>query len=224
LHVDGELVAAKTDMHLTLPYRQSNLRLVLGNSVYADRGWRGDIHGIAITGIALREQAVALRHNTWLAHRSFDFIQPDSQMLLFTFNAGAGDRLIKLPTNQSLRVPERLVALEKRFLQAPWVNLKWDRKAHVDILINVVGFIPIGVVLYGFLNSLTGLTNRYGQTVAILLCLVLSLFIELTQAFIPSRVSSLRDLLLNTFGAWAGIVGWRVTGTRLKSEKRSKLT
>jgi VanZ family protein len=220
LYVDGKVAAAKRDMHLTLPYRESKLRLVLGNSVYANHGWRGDIHGIAITGIALDEAAVKRRHETWLADRSFDFIQADSQMLRFDSNAGAAGRLIKLPTNQSLHLPERLVALEKRFLELPWASLKWDRKAVLDIVINIVGFIPIGMVVYGFVNSLAGPSNRHGQAVAIMLCLILSLFIELTQAFIPSRISSLRDLLLNTFGAWAGVVGWRVIGSRLISERR----
>lgn len=222
LHVDGDLVATKRDMHLTLPRGDSKLRLVLGNSVYANHGWRGDIHEIAITGIALDEEAVERRHKTWLADRSFDLIQADSQMLRFNTDAGAADRSIKLPTNQSLRIPERLVALEKRFLELPWSSLKWDRKAILDIVINVVGFIPIGMVVYGFVNSLAGPSSRHGQAVAVLLCLMLSLFIELTQAFIPSRISSLRDLLLNTFGAWAGVVFWRVGGSRLISEKRKR--
>ena len=222
LHVDGDLVAAKKDMYLALPPRESNLRLVLGNSVYANQGWRGDIHGLTITGIAFDEEAVKLRHERWLADRSFNFIQPDSQKPLFTFNAGAADRLIKPPTNQSLRVPERLVALEKRFLGSKWGRLKWDRTTVLDIVINIVGFIPIGIVLYGFLQSLAGPTNRQGIAVAVLLCLMVSLFIELTQALIPSRISSLRDLILNTFGGWVGIVGWRVIGRRLKSEKRKR--
>ncbi len=219
LHVDGDVVAVKRDMHLVLPHGGPKLRLVLGNSVYANHGWRGDIHGMAISGIALDEEAVKRRHEIWLADRSFDFIQAESQMLRFNSNAVTAGHLIKLPTNQSLRIPERLVALEKRFLELQRASLKWDRKAVVDIVINIVGFIPIGMVLYGFLNSLGGPSSRHAQAVAILLCLMLSLFIELTQAFIPSRISSLRDLLLNTFGAWAGVVGWRLSGSRLISEK-----
>ena len=223
LHVDGDVVAVKKDMYLTLPHRESKLRLVLGNSVYASHGWRGVIHGLTITSIAFEEEAVKRRHKTWLADRSFDSIQADSQILLFTFNTDAADRLKKPPTHQSLRVPERLVALEKRVLESPWGHSRWDRKTILDILINIVGFMPIGMVLYAFLQSLAGPTGRHRQAAAVLLCLILSLFIELTQALIPSRVSSLRDLMLNTFGAWAGIVSWRLIDRRLKSEKSKQI-
>jgi len=34
--------------------------------------------------------------------------------------------------------------------------------------------------------------------------LLLSLFIELAQVWIPTRCSQMVDLMLNTFGAWIG--------------------
>ena len=47
---------------------------------------------------------------------------------------------------------------------------------------------------------------------------MLSLGIELAQTWIPTRHSSLPDLILNTFGAWLGIMGWKVVRGRKTQE------
>ena len=76
------------------------------------------------------------------------------------------------------------------------------------MVVNVIGFMPLGIVFYGLLQCFSGPFTRHSQLLAVALCLMLSLGIELAQTWIPTRYSTLLDLILNTFGAWLGIVGW----------------
>lgn len=78
------------------------------------------------------------------------------------------------------------------------------------IQLNVVGFIPVGIAFYGFLQCFSRSLSRRSLLLAVVLCMLLSLGIELAQAWIPTRYSSLQNLILNTFGAWIGIAGWRL--------------
>jgi glycopeptide antibiotics resistance protein len=78
------------------------------------------------------------------------------------------------------------------------------------MLFNIVGFIPLGAVLYGFLQSYSRPFNSHKKFIAVTLCMILSLGIELGQAWIPARTSSLMDLILNTFGAWLGVGLWNL--------------
>jgi len=209
LYVDGSLADAKKDMLLAIPGSGSELRLVVGNSVHAAHGWRGILRGMAITATDLDGQAILQRYRQWAAGGSFAATKPDSSLLLCSFNAGPGDASRSQDAGLSLRVPEKLVALEKTLLGLQGLHAVWNRPVVFDTLVNVMGFVPLGIVFYGFFQSFTGTLARNGRWLAVLACLLLSLTIELSQAWIPLRVSSMMDFLLNTVGAWIGVEIWR---------------
>ena len=84
------------------------------------------------------------------------------------------------------------------FLSAPWPKY-WTG---FDVTSNVLGYAPLG-----FLWSLSAMRMGWGRN-AILLstcaAAVVSLLMEGVQSYLPSRVPSLADFLLNVFGAWLG--------------------
>ena len=73
-----------------------------------------------------------------------------------------------------------------------------------DTLTNVLVYMPLGVLLMRVLGI------RYSMYLAALITIaasgLLSFCLEYIQAFLPGRVSSLRDLVLNTAGAAAGAI------------------
>ncbi len=90
---------------------------------------------------------------------------------------------------------------------APWFFLTAPN-AHYwtgfDVAMNVVGYVPLGGLL-----ALSGLrTRRVPHPVggAVLVCLVLSLGLETLQSYLPVRVPSREDLLLNVLGGSLGAV------------------
>ena len=84
------------------------------------------------------------------------------------------------------------------FLDAPWP--KYYRVA--DLVLNVLGFLPFGFVLAPALPLRIG---RVGAVIAsTLIAGLLSFGMEVTQNFLPTRVSSNVDLGCNLLGAFAG--------------------
>ena len=215
LYVDGILADSRKKWKLSIPIEGAPLRLVLGNSVHGNHGWRGDIHGLAISGEAVSAEAARLRYERWAADRRFDALKLDSTSLLFTFDQKNAAQFADRPGNDNhLKIPQHTVVLQKTILASAWQPVRWNRVTVGDIVVNVVGFMPLGIVFYGFLQCFSGPLTRHSHLLAVVFCLLLSLGIEIAQAWIPTRYSTLPDLILNTFGAWLGIVGWKLVRGR----------
>jgi|JI8StandDraft_2_1071088.scaffolds.fasta_scaffold06084_4 VanZ family protein len=97
------------------------------------------------------------------------------------------------------------------FLWAPWPQY-WTG---FDAWVNFIGYLPLGLLLVLALSRHLRLSMAW--CCAVLLAAGLSLSMELAQAYLPSRVTSQMDLVLNTSGALAGAtlgallvaLGWR---------------
>jgi VanZ family protein len=86
------------------------------------------------------------------------------------------------------------------FLLAPWPHY-WTA---FDLYSNVLGYIPLGVLF-----ALTALRTGHAQQAvlrATLAASALSLLLETLQGYLPSRVPSNIDWVLNSGGAWLGAV------------------
>lgn len=84
------------------------------------------------------------------------------------------------------------------FLTAPWPKY-W---VGFDVAANVIGYAPLG-----FFLTLSAMRMGWrGQVIigATLAAALLSLTMESLQSYLPSRVPSLADFLLNSLGAWFG--------------------
>lgn len=72
-----------------------------------------------------------------------------------------------------------------------------------DVALNIVGFVPLGGLVMVYLKN-----RRWADASAVVIAvaagLVISLMIELLQVFLPSRDSSLLDVLNNTLGSGIG--------------------
>ena len=84
------------------------------------------------------------------------------------------------------------------FLWAPWPRY-WT---WFDVWTNLVGYGPLGFLLA--LSVLRGTQLRWPVTVATLAGAGLSLLMEAAQIYLPARVPSRVDFLLNASGAWVG--------------------
>lgn len=74
-----------------------------------------------------------------------------------------------------------------------------------DVVANVLGYMPAGFLLA--LAALRSGRGRFAVLLATLVCGVLSLAMESLQGYLPARVPSNVDLLLNLAGGWLGAVG-----------------
>ena len=88
---------------------------------------------------------------------------------------------------------------------SPWKRIKFDKRGIEDIISNLLGFIPLGFACTLTLSGLGGAFVRKAVYVTLFLCVLVSLFIETAQAWMPSGSSSQLDLMCNTAGSVIGI-------------------
>jgi len=89
------------------------------------------------------------------------------------------------------------------FLTAPWPKY-WTG---FDVVSNVLGYMPLGFFLA--LSALRSGRGRYAFRIAVLAGAALSLTLESLQAYLPDRVPSNLDLVLNVTGAALGaLTAW----------------
>ncbi len=86
------------------------------------------------------------------------------------------------------------------------LRLPWPKYfGAFDQQVNLIGYLPLG--LLGLAAGLrSGLGLRWAIVLGLLPAPLLSYLLETVQFFLPSRVPSLADWLLNSIGAWSGVV------------------
>lgn len=107
-----------------------------------------------------------------------------------------------LVTDNDGRLHPRAYLLEFRYGSA--------RRIVADAILNLVVFVPLGWLLCRTLRTLPALRVSPVVSVAAI-CAVFSLGVETLQFFLPTRYSSLIDVLTNTVGA---ILGALIAGGR----------
>ena len=217
LYVDGSLVGSEQKWQLEVPKQGKKLRLVVGNSVTGGQSWTGEIYGLGLYGKSLSPEKVKHHYDGWIRTARFPIDPTADPLVLYTFAERQG-RLVpdQSGRNQTLQIPSQPIVLEKAFLSPPWRDFKLDRSFFVDATLNLIGFIPLGAVLFGWLKALRLQSGKFVVPAIIAFCFLLSLGMEIIQAWMPTRSSSLLDLTLNTLGAWLGIclfesamrIGW----------------
>lgn len=87
-----------------------------------------------------------------------------------------------------------------------YLTLPWSRWwTWFDLVSNLLGYLPLGALIFGA-GVRTGMRSRSALLLAFALGTLLSLAMETLQNFLPQRVASNVDLVLNALGALLGAV------------------
>lgn len=214
IFLNGEETAAVADLRLTIPAGARNGRLVVGNSVHADSPWKGDVFGFAAYSKGLTADQVSRHDTQWSERKSFSFGRVEDPFLLYLFDEGGGHEARDQSGRKAhLEIPTSLVGLDRRAFAPISRNIDNKNSFIADVTVNLLGFIPFGFLLTIILgHSARSKWKVFLVTIAV--GFLLSFVIELAQAWIPSRDSSLLDLLMNTAGTALG-VAVAMVGSRL---------
>jgi VanZ family protein len=206
IYLDGK--PARTFRNLNLNYAAPSVThsaFVLGNSPTGKSSWSGDIFGLAFYDVGLDGSEVLRSFRQWINGEKNGNSSGKSLSALYLFREGAGNQVQNSVSEAvPLKIPDH-PTLQSQLLGWPLVN-KYNKVSFIqDAEINVIGFVPFGFFFCLWLLS----TNRWtkGQTILIVIGLgvLLSLTIEFVQASIPSRDSSLADVVCNTTGTILGV-------------------
>lgn len=207
VYLDGRLAKRRPDLQLQLPDARNNGRLVLGNSIHGRHAWTGALYGLARYERVLSAEAVERHFQRWRREGSFTFAASENPAGLYLFDEKRGTAVVDHSgEGNPLRIPHRMTILTKTFLSMPFADTGNRPSLLQDMLINIVGFVPMGFLLSALLvhRRSRPLLVRIGWVM--LACGGISLAIELTQAWIPGRSSQMLDLILNTLGGGGGVL------------------
>lgn len=209
LYLDGTEVLHRKGMQLKLPDREDGVRLILGNSAAGLRPWTGELGGMAVYARALEKEEVGRHASLFREGKDFSAFAPERPHLLLPLDQEGGRTASdSAPFHTDLKFPRGKTFVVTSHFLADLDGWTVDLGLWDDISLNFLGFTPLGGVLVLLF------LRRLRSTAAFLLTVgcgfALSFGIETYQAWMPSRTSSLLDLVLNTGGTALGAIGLRV--------------
>ena len=185
----------------TVPNPWLNGRLILGNAAEGKHPWRGNLFGLAIFNRALDASEVAQHHALWTNHEAGQLATETGLAALYRFDEGSGQWVNDSSTNRRrLLIPERYRVLHKRVLGLDAIGMS-DLD---DIAINIIGFVPFGFIAYCYRRLAKPDGRGWNLVWAVCAGAIISLAIELAQAWLPNRTSSINDIFTNTLGTFLG--------------------
>jgi hypothetical protein len=183
--------------------------MYLGNTPGLECPWSGEIMAFSVYGHALPAGEVAAKAGLKASGVSADFESNGRKALAYyRFEPPTGELLPDLSgSGNHLRIPARLI-FDKKALQSS----SFSQLTISDAALNLFGFIPFGSLVALWLQSRVG--GHAGKSAIVALCvgITLSLCIELLQAYLPDRDSSMADLVMNAIGTGIGTIGAMVAG------------
>jgi hypothetical protein len=219
IYINGILEKIVPDFSLLSIDKELSGRLILGNSPDGTHAWNGSFFGLAAYNRALRNTDIRDHYDAWQQHihsRSSAAFEdysrgpiagPAMPVALYLFNEQSGELVHDHSgSSHDLMIPRVFQPLHRTVLEMPEKGFFFSRSNLNDIAINILGFMPFGFFVSAWLRLAKNISaaRAYGITLSVGFCL--SFAIEVTQVYLPTRDSSLMDVISNTIGTALGIL------------------
>ena len=210
LYLDGVRKHHYSGNLLLTDLQRSPGTLILGNTPTGESYWTGSFLGMAIYDRTLNSSEVLDHFHGWQKRGQPVTSGGKGPIALYLFDEHGGQQIRNHSVDERhLLMPQTFQPLHRTILGAPEKDQWFSRANLMDIAINVLGFAPFGFFLTAWLRFSKNISAPIAHWIAILLGFCISLSIELTQAYLPMRDSSLLDVISNTLGTLAGIMLFR---------------
>jgi len=200
--------------------------LILGNEATGDRPWLGKISYFAIYNHPIDSQGVRRNYNEVRRYISgnTEMAAPNEGLLVrYLFDEKKGVKVANSGTlfeSFTLNIPDKIQTKGKPFLSFSLNNFPaWDPKAFYEILLNVLLFIPLGILLHAIISSYM---DGKWRTIFFVMIVggTITLSAEILQYFIALRNSSFLDVIANGIGTLLGVQLKRMYNACLIRNKR----
>jgi hypothetical protein len=185
-------------------------RMVIGNDPTGKKPWTGKIYGVAIYSKTLSPEQVRGNYEKWEAEFVTSLLKEKDALALYPINEQKGTVIHNSMSDKyHLSIPSKFKILKKKFLQSDGIASKLDGPGLRDMRINMLGFIPLGWFSFLVFNSYIRPSNTPPWRPMLFVVIGgtgLSLMVEILQAFLPMRNSSLTDVIFNSFGTILGVI------------------
>ena len=165
---------------------------------------------LAVYDAHLTPQQVALEYaqlDSRSATLSAQHSEAPSAISHYPFTEGFGNVVHNTAlSGADLSIPDRFRTLYRGFLIPPWEESA-DKLGIRDLAINILGFVPFGLLAFAYFRLHHD--NARALALTVLAGFVITCTIEVLQAFIPGRLSGILDIITNTFGTYLGALLFR---------------
>jgi VanZ family protein len=197
----------------------SSFKLSIGNEITGNRPWKGKIYYVAIFDRPLTEKEIRKNYLSGLHSTELNEFEEKGPVTRYLFDEGKSDVIhdsgsVTKPVN--LFMPKYITPKKEPFLGLSVEYLK-NKLQISDIIINILIFIPLGILLHGMLRTRFGLTLKISLA-ALVAGTLFSLGVESIQYFSITRNSSFVDVITNMMGVATGTVLYRVYNLFLKHQ------
>ena len=207
IYIDGRLEESSRNylfLQLTDKTMSSNF-LVLGNSSTGQQHWLGSLLGLAIYDQPLTREQISEHFQKWQERGKSSLLAERSLFALYLFDEGSGEHIHDLLNHHHLIMPSRFEVLQKTILVPPWKDFRFNRSYLMDIITNILCFIPFGFFFSAYLWMKKPRSIFRLLLTSIIIAGCMSLSIELIQVYLPTRSSQLMDVITNILGAAIGV-------------------
>jgi hypothetical protein len=203
IYVDGILLKSSPRFHLFSMNEKPSGKIVLGNSPTGNEYWTGNLLSLAIYDRVLTGEEVS-------QHFPQHFQGPkkseeEGPVALYLFDEHSGTLAHDRVGDHHLLIPSRFKVLKKTILVPPWEDFRFTRSYLMDVITNILGFIPFGFFFSAYLWMRKPQSNFRLLLTTIIIAGCMSLSIELIQVYLPTRSSQLTDVITNILGTAIGV-------------------
>ena len=179
-------------------------QIVMGTSPVYFATWAGKLSGVAVYNREMTPDQVLRNYAIWNDSSRREMLKKEDAIALYLFTERTGNIVHSaVSTGPTLHIPKRFTIVQKPFLQLPWDGYYPGWLYVEDVSLNIVGFVPFGLLFYVYFLARP---IKRPALMAIVLGAVVSLAIEVLQKYLPTRDSDLTDFLNNTFGTVLGVL------------------
>ena len=223
IYVNGGPAKAYPRRSLLAAAPSGDTRLILGNSPSGEGHWTGEITGLAVYNRALPPEEAARDYKAWVRNDSFAIRHQAGLVALYPFYERQGETIRNVANpDETLNMPDLFKPVQRRMIEWPGPEFRWNLPSLQDVAVNVLGFIPAGFFFAALLLNAIPKRRLAVCLAAVLLGTGLSLLIELTQAWLPTRDSSLIDVACNAAGTILGILIYQIWTRKNKTVQKEE--
>jgi VanZ family protein len=202
-YVDGKI--ARDYPKLILRPETLHGRLVIGDAPEGNSRWAGKMIGVAIFSRTLDAADVSRHHGLWTGADPQELSAEPGLEALYLFGERSGPTIPdRSDSGNPLLIPEHYRTFRKTVLVPPWRDPRPYFSDTGDVVNNVLGFIPLGLFFFFYRSRVRPGRTFLNIVLTVAVSGITSLAIELIQVYLPTRSSSLTDVLCNITG---GLVG-----------------
>jgi glycopeptide antibiotics resistance protein len=207
IYINGQ--PARTYQHHRLldSITSKKIGFILGNSPVGKTSWKGRIMKLAIYNRAFTAKQVFKHYQLYLENNFTTRPEKEGCIGLYLFNEKQGAAIRDYSNlNNHLTIPALFRPVKKIILESPWQDFRWNKSFVQDTIVNLFGFVPLGFFFTAFLLKASNWKKKIIYICIVATGFAISLAIELSQIYLPSRYSQLDDVICNSVGTALGIV------------------